>query len=211
MSIFLHELPFADRSHSYRVGAPGFLHSQEMKEAGYLANNGFRDQQTALLWLQKHIRGFGGNPENVTLMGESAGAVSTAVHLQSEKPLFRRAMLMSGSTLLMGPSPIKLGDAGYHKAIEALGLESLSSQDRIQKLVTMDGQHLRSTLFDSGVAPQVSIPLVDTDICPTSVDFKSVMDGTLKLPGKEWCEGLVLGDCGFDVSTIDESCAGSFS
>lgn len=185
---------------SYRVGAPGFLHSQEMREAGYLPNNAFRDQRTALLWLQRYITGFGGKPEDVTLMGESAGAVSTAVHLSSEKPLFKRAMLMSGSTLLMGPSPMGRAEPSYMKAVKALELDSLSAQERIERLVSMDGHRLRSTLFERGVAPQVSIPLVDGDICPTSVDFKAVMEGTLKIPGEQWCESLILGDCNFDVS-----------
>ena len=172
----------------------------EMKEAGYLPNNGFRDQRTALLWLQKHVGGFGGDPDNITLMGESAGAVSTAVHLHSEQPLFKRAMLMSGSTLLMGPSPIAVADGNYQKASKVLGLDSLELQERLQKLVSMDGQQLRSTLFQTGVAPLVSIPLVDGDLCPVTVDFKSVMDGRLSLPGRQWCDSVMLGDCAFDVS-----------
>lgn len=192
---------------SYRVGAPGFLHSSEMKEAGYLPNNGFRDQRTALLWLQKYIGGFGGNPDEITLMGESAGAVSTAVHLHSEQPLFKRAMLMSGSTLLKGPSPMVIADDNYRKASEVLGLDSLGPQERIQKLVSMDGQQLRLTLFDHGVAPLISIPLVDGDLCPVQVDFKSVMDGSLTLPGRQWCESVLIGDCAFDVSKASSKVA----
>lgn len=187
---------------SYRVGAPGFLHSTEMKEAGFLPNNGFRDQRTALLWLQKHISGFGGNPDDITLMGESAGAVSTAVHLHSEQPLFKRAMLMSGSTLLKGPSPMAVADGNYQKASKVLSLDSLTPQERVQKLVSMDGQQLRSTLFEQGIAPLVSLPLVDRDLCPVEIDFKSVMDGSLSIPGRQWCESVLLGDCAFDVSTI---------
>lgn len=171
-----------------------------MKEAGYLPNNGFRDQRTALLWLQNHIGGFGGDPDNITLMGESAGAVSAAVHLHSEQPLFKRAMLMSGSTLLKGPSPLAVADGNYQEALKVLDLDSLAPQERLQKLVSMDGQQLRSTLFEHGVAPLVSIPLVDGDLCPVGVDFKSVMDGSLSLPGRKWCESVLLGDCAFDVS-----------
>ena len=171
-----------------------------MKEAGYLPNNGFRDQRTALLWLQKYIGGFGGDPGNVTLMGESAGAVSTAVHLHSEQPLFKRAMLMSGSTLLMGPSPMAVADGNYQKASKALGLHSLTPQERVQQLVSMEGQQLRSTLAQHGVAPQVSIPLVDGDLCPVKVDFQTVLEGSLSLPGRQWCESVLLGDCAFDVS-----------
>ncbi|CAK7203393.1 hypothetical protein SEUCBS139899_006126 [Sporothrix eucalyptigena] len=58
----------------YRVGVPGFLTSQELRDAGYKANNGLRDQRTALLWVKQFIDGFGGNPDRVTLAGQSAGA-----------------------------------------------------------------------------------------------------------------------------------------
>jgi carboxylesterase type B len=187
---------------SYRVGAPGFFHSTEMNEAGYLPNNGFRDQRTALLWLQKYIGGFGGNPNDVTLMGESAGAVSAAVHLHSEQPLFRRVMLMSGSTLLKGPAPMAVADVNYQKASKVLNLDSLTPQGRVHTLVNMDGQQLRATLLEHSLAPLVALPLVDGDICPVGVDFKTVMDGSLSLPGRHWCESVLLGDCEFDVSDI---------
>jgi carboxylesterase type B len=186
--------------HSYRLGAPGFLYSTEMKEAGYLANNGLRDQQTALLWLKRYIDGFGGNPDNITLMGESAGAVSTAVHLHSVQPLFRRAMLMSGSTLLERPAHMSSADMNYRKASEALGLVSLTAQERLKKLVDMDGQQLSRIFLERDIDPLVTIPLLDGDICPVEVDFKSVIDGSLILPGKHWCEAVMLGDCAFDVS-----------
>lgn len=194
---------------SYRVGAPGFMHSAEMKEAGYLPNNGLRDQRVALLWLQNYILGFGGNPDDITLIGESAGAVSTAVHLHSELPLFKRAILMSGSTLLMGPSPQARAETSYQKAVKALDLESLSPEERIQKLVSMDGQLLRTTLLQRGVGSQVSVPLVDGEICPVEVDFESVMNGSLSLPGRQWCESVMMGDCAFDVSTEAPSITGN--
>jgi carboxylesterase type B len=173
-----------------------------MKEAGYLPNNGFRDQRIALLWLQKYISGFGGNPNDVTLMGESAGAVSAAVHLHSEQPLFKRVMLMSGSTLLKGPAPMAAADVNYQKASKVLDLDSPSPQERVQKLVSMDGQQLRATLLEHGLAPMVALPLVDGDICPVGVDFKTVMDGSLNLPGRQWCVSVLLGDCEFDVGDM---------
>lgn len=58
---------------SYRLGVLGFLTSEELREAGYKANNGIRDQRTALLWVKRNISGFGGDPDNVTVIGESAG------------------------------------------------------------------------------------------------------------------------------------------
>lgn len=59
---------------SYRLGGPGFLYSPEMEAAGYRANNGLDDQRLALKWIQENIEGFGGDPQQVTLLGESAGS-----------------------------------------------------------------------------------------------------------------------------------------
>jgi carboxylesterase type B len=59
--------------YSYRLGAFGFLTSEELRNAGYKANNGFRDQKTAISWVGKHIQDFGGDPENITLAGMSVG------------------------------------------------------------------------------------------------------------------------------------------
>ena len=132
-------------------------------------------------------------------MGESAGAVSTAVYLHSKQPLFKRAMLMSGSTLLMGPAPLDFAEASYQKVSRALDLESLTPKERLEKLVKIDAYEFRDTLGEQGVVQQVSRPLIDDDLCPTSVDFQAVMEGSLELAGKQWCESLLLGDCAFDV------------
>ncbi|KAH6716059.1 hypothetical protein BKA61DRAFT_435360, partial [Leptodontidium sp. MPI-SDFR-AT-0119] len=52
----------------------GFLPSTELIEAGYLVNNGVRDQQVALRWINKYISGFGGDPNAVAVVGQSSGA-----------------------------------------------------------------------------------------------------------------------------------------
>jgi carboxylesterase type B len=51
----------------------GFMTSEELRKQGYKANNGFHDQRAALKWIKKYISGFGGNPEEITVVGESAG------------------------------------------------------------------------------------------------------------------------------------------
>jgi carboxylesterase type B len=67
-------LPIVAVGVNYRVGAPGFLTSKAMREAGYKTNNGLDDQRLALRWVKRHIAGFAGDPEKVTWLGESAGA-----------------------------------------------------------------------------------------------------------------------------------------
>ncbi|PPQ68679.1 hypothetical protein CVT26_002961 [Gymnopilus dilepis] len=94
----------------YRLGVFGFLPGQQVKNAGAL-NAGLLDQQFALKWVQQHIRLFGGDPQQVTIWGESAGAGSVLQHVvanggRTSPPLFRAAM--TSSTFL--PSQYKFND-----------------------------------------------------------------------------------------------------
>lgn len=79
---------------NYRVGAEGFLYLGDG-----IANLGLLDQVAALEWVQKNITAFGGDPDNVTVFGESAGALSIAMLLAMPRAegLFRRAIIESGN------------------------------------------------------------------------------------------------------------------
>jgi carboxylesterase type B len=66
---------------NYRLGALGFLVSSS---DGLYGNFGLMDQRAALHWVKENIINFGGDPDNVTLFGESAGAVMTVLHLMME-------------------------------------------------------------------------------------------------------------------------------
>ncbi|CAH1106192.1 unnamed protein product [Psylliodes chrysocephalus] len=82
----------------YRVGLLGFLSLGDTVAPG---NNGIRDQIMALKWIKNNIKNFGGDPDNITVFGQSAGAASIAYLLQIEetKGLFSKAILNSGSSL----------------------------------------------------------------------------------------------------------------
>ncbi|XP_032400331.1 acetylcholinesterase [Etheostoma spectabile] len=83
-------------SMNYRIGAFGFLALHGSSEAP--GNVGLLDQRMALQWVQDNIHFFGGNPKQVTIFGESAGAASVGFHLLSpdSRPTFTRAILQSG-------------------------------------------------------------------------------------------------------------------
>ncbi|KAK5649340.1 hypothetical protein RI129_000369 [Pyrocoelia pectoralis] len=84
---------------NYRLGILGFLSTEDGILPG---NNGLKDQQLALKWVQAHIKQFGGNPKSVTLMGLSAGGASVHFHYFSPKSkgLFHRAISQSGNAVM---------------------------------------------------------------------------------------------------------------
>jgi para-nitrobenzyl esterase len=83
---------------NYRLGALGFLDATGLVPGG-VANAGLRDQIAALAWVRDNIEQFGGDPENVTIFGESAGGMSvgTLLGTPAAQGLFRRAICQSGA------------------------------------------------------------------------------------------------------------------
>ena len=93
------DLVFA--SVNYRFQALGFLYLDEFGEQFKgSGSNGIRDQLLGLRWLKSNIAKFGGDPENITIMGESAGSISviTLMSLPQAKGLFQKAIAESGSS-----------------------------------------------------------------------------------------------------------------
>jgi len=86
---------------NYRLGALGFLRLCDISDGliNTTGNEGLGDQLCALQWVQNNIQEYGGNPDNVTLFGESAGAMSIAALLASplSTGLFHQAILQSGA------------------------------------------------------------------------------------------------------------------
>ncbi|XP_034835475.1 juvenile hormone esterase-like [Maniola hyperantus] len=133
---------------NYRLGVLGFLCLNG------ISNLGLRDQVAALIWVQRNIKAFGGDPDNVTLCGQSAGASSASLHLLTELStgLFHKAILMSGTALStwafnLEPLTAAFEDAGKFSI-------PLTEEDVFNTFARADLQTLIDATHDTSVNPR---------------------------------------------------------
>jgi len=93
---------------NYRLGALGWLADPALDGNGIAGNYGLMDQQLAFKWVRDNIEHFGGNPNRVTIGGESAGGLSTSSNLASPAAmgLFHAAIIESGAYMLYTVRPV---------------------------------------------------------------------------------------------------------
>lgn len=160
---------------NYRVGADGFLYLGEGN-----ANRGLLDQVVALEWVRENIAAFGGDPDNVTIFGESAGAMSvgTLLGMPRAEGLFRRAIAQSGAAHNAIPAATarrvaqrlaeKLGVAASREAIAAVPLDHLlAAQAELEADLPAhpDPEHWGREVVLSMMPWQ---PVIDGDVIPAS-------------------------------------------
>jgi carboxylesterase type B len=148
---------------NYRVGSIGMLN---LNDGVHNGNYGVSDQVTALEWVNKYIKYFGGDPDNVTLFGESAGALSTHVLLGVAKAngLFHRAALQSSPDGWPGARPGKIVATPYYDSLEnnyktttAQVLEQagcLNATDKVACLGKLSGFELVNLPLNAKYVPQ---------------------------------------------------------
>lgn len=126
-------------------------------------------------------------------------AASVTYHLHSKEPLFKRAISMSGTSLLSKAITYEEHEKKYNDAMAALGLSTLSSAERIKAILEMPASELISKLPPS-ISPT---PAVDSDIVIPGMTYAEIgnSESTL-LPGKSWCSDLLIGDAEVDVRVI---------
>lgn len=115
---------------NYRLGPMGFIALPQLKEeAGYTGNYGLFDQMTAMQWVRDNISAFGGDPDNMTIMGQSAGAMSVQQHVLSPltKGLFKRAVMSSGGGIskILSAKPCEEHYAFWQAVMTKAGCDTL--------------------------------------------------------------------------------------
>ncbi|KAF1961893.1 alpha/beta-hydrolase [Byssothecium circinans] len=148
--------PMIAVSINYRLAGWGFLASREMAEDGAL-NIGLFDQRLALRWIQENIAAFGGDPDAVTINGESAGAYSVGCHIVgfdgNNEGLFRGAILQSATSI--GPPINSIDDLAttyqltYDNVTSAVGCDnSTDTLDCLRRAPYADLYEALSTFLD---------------------------------------------------------------
>ena len=127
----------------YRLNVFGFLAHNRLREEAEArhddepyANFGFLDQRAGIRWVVKNIAAFGGDPENITIFGQSAGAGSVLAQICSplNRGLFQRAIMQSGAGLGMfnrHQQSLEDGHRTAERLFEALGVSSLDEARQV--------------------------------------------------------------------------------
>ena len=115
---------------AYRLGVMGFLHLSHLpdgKDYPDAQNLGLLDQLMALKWVHENIVGFGGDPDNVTIWGESAGAASCTLLslIKGSHQYFKRVIAQSGAPAPDQKSPEEAIEC-TNKLMEALGCKTVA-------------------------------------------------------------------------------------
>ncbi|MBR1630052.1 MAG: carboxylesterase family protein, partial [Lachnospiraceae bacterium] len=124
---------------AYRLGVLGFLHLSHLPDGGEYTdsqNLGLLDQKMALKWVHENIAGFGGDPDNVTIWGESAGGGSCTMLplIEGTHAYFKRVIAESGS--VNQTRSLEEGIECTNEFMEALGCKTVAD------LLKVDGEKL---------------------------------------------------------------------
>lgn len=172
---------------NYRLGVPGFAVLD-----GAPTNLGLHDQIAALEWVRDNVAAFGGNPEDVTVFGESSGGMSIATLMATPaaRGLFHRAIVQSGSgTAVCSPEDARGVSAevaahlGVPPTAEAFAALDPDAVVAAQSAVTLafqadpDPQRWGATVLTGGLGLTCFLPVVDGGLVP-GIPLARIADGS---------------------------------
>lgn len=196
---------------NYRLGCLGFLNLKQVTEGKIpsTGNEGFLDQISALQWVHDNIAAFGGDPENVTVFGESAGSesIGALLAMSQSKGLFRKAILESGASKAQ---PLEQANRVAENFVGKLGLSGKDAGDLkavpVQALIK--AQVEMSMAGQSGVSGASVGPVQDGEILKgvplDAVEKGSARDVTV-LAGSNLEEGKLFAMMGPSFKDLDEA------
>lgn len=213
---------------NFRIGLFGFAASpllwEDNKTAGEesVGNYGLRDQRKAMEWLHNYIADFGGDPNNITVFGESTGGGDVLYHLLSSdnqtRPIFQRAIAQSPLLDVNLPN-VNIAGLQMSRVLSALRISTIAQLRAVNTetlaafgltfRVVDDGLFLRSHWKDYFSAPSYSryhrqlqdhISRARSRSSPRGINSPSrpLASTTLALPAS--LQPLIIGDCGCDSS-----------
>ncbi len=154
---------------NYRLGVLGFVDLAAALDVEVPSMLGLRDQIAALEWVRDNVAAFGGDPEQVTVAGESAGSISVALLLaaRSTRGLFRGAVMQSGSySLIHGPEARQEVARAYARL---LGL-GRGDGDRLWQLTPAELLAAQAAVDREFPGTLPSAPWFDGDLVPGSLE-----------------------------------------
>ncbi|KAG0371050.1 Alpha/Beta hydrolase protein [Gamsiella multidivaricata] len=210
-SILLHQ-PVIVIAINYRVNVFGFLASQELIHDisstssdlppydQSVGNWGLMDQKLAFEWIRSNIAAFGGQTNNITAWGESAGSISIHYHLltPSHHGLFDHAIMQSGTVNTITPGfPQKEGQPIFDALLQGLGIPlDLNKEEKIKRLRALPGEDLAKVgnaittggyrpFYDGGkvIPSKIPIQFLAKDLAAYDPNLKSVLIGANKDEG----------------------------
>ncbi|MCD8012050.1 MAG: carboxylesterase family protein [Lachnospiraceae bacterium] len=184
----------------YRCNAFGFFgHPELTKRNGRCGSAGMEDQILALQWVHENIAAFGGSPENITVFGQSAGAMSTRTLLTSPRcrGLIRHAIIQSGGGI---------NDWSEYRTMEAqeqLGIRLLEQADMtFEEVMTLPEQEVYERL-DAAMSAVMGGPCGDLGFHPC-IDGYNLVEyaGQSIKEGRMNCDSILCGGVAGDVDII---------
>lgn len=145
---------------NHRLGLLGYLYLGGLSKEYAIGNVGMSDLVLALKWIRENIEAFGGDPDNVTIFGESGGGmkVSTLLSMPSAKGLFHKAIIQSGAALQVMPA--EMGTAQARAVLAHLKVDDPAKLASVPRSALVDAQ------MTVGGGMMGSFPIVDGESLP---------------------------------------------